>query len=142
ALLAAPILAQSNESDWERIRPPLDQAVRALSKPDRAAILLSFYEKKSLREVGHRLGISEEAAKKRVSRAVDKMRTFLIQRGVTMVGAVLVAVLTEKTVQAAPVALEPIVLKAATAGLSASAVLPQLARETLSAWHWAKVKLV
>ena len=98
SMTAATTRPEDNEADWERLAPHLDQAVAALSEPDRAAILLRFYEKKPLLEVGHRLGIREEAAKKRVSRAVDKLRTFLVQRGVTMGGTVLVAVLTEKTV--------------------------------------------
>jgi len=51
----------------------LDQAVAALSKADRTAILLRFYGKLPLREVGEKLGISDDAAKKRVSRALDRM---------------------------------------------------------------------
>ncbi|HEX4646822.1 MAG TPA: sigma-70 family RNA polymerase sigma factor, partial [Verrucomicrobiae bacterium] len=140
-MIAATTFPKDNEAAWERLAPHLDQAVAALSEPNRAAILLRFYEKKPLHEVGHCLGISEEAAKKRVSRALDKMRSLLAERGLTMGGAALVAVLTEKTTQAAPAMLAPSVLKAAAAGTSASAVLPELARETLGAWRWAKVKL-
>ena len=141
SMTAAATLPEDHDAAWERIAPHLDEAVAALSEPDRAAILLRFYEKKSLQEVGRRLGISEEAAKKRVSRAVDKMKTLLVQRGVSLGGPLLVAVLNGKTVEAAPAALEASVLKAVAAVASASAVLPQLARETLSAWRWAKVKL-
>lgn len=136
------ITANSPDDIWNQLAPHLDQAVAALSKTDRAAILSRFYEKKSLREVGEQLGLSEEAAKKRVSRAVEKMREFLTRRGVVLGGTVLVGVLVEQTVQAAPAALGVTVVKTATAGVSASAVLPQLARETLSAWRWAKVNLV
>jgi len=130
-----------NQIPWEQLRPHLDQSVAALSKSDRAAILLRFYEKKTLREVGEQLGISEDAAKKRVTRAVEKMRGSLTRRGVVLGGAGLVAVLAEQTVQAAPANLAVGVVKAATASVSASAMLPQLARETLSAWHWAHLKL-
>src|SRR5580700_6941969 len=69
--------SQDNQIPWEQLRPHLDQAVAALSKTDRSAILLRFYEKRTLREVGDQLGISEDAAKKRVSRAIEKMRAFL-----------------------------------------------------------------
>ena len=85
--------------------------------------------------------ISEEAAKKRVTRAVEKMRDHLTRRGVVLGGAGLIAILAEQTVQAAPATLAVTVLKASLAGASASAVLPQLARETLNAWRWAKLKL-
>jgi RNA polymerase sigma factor (sigma-70 family) len=141
SMIAATTLPEENEAAWQRLEPHLDQVVAALSEPDRAAILLRFYEKQPLLEVGRRLGISEEAAKKRVSRAVDKMRTLLVRRGVTVGSTVLVAVLAQKTVQAAPAALGTSVLEAAAAGVSVSAVLPQLARETLAAWCWATVKL-
>jgi RNA polymerase sigma factor (sigma-70 family) len=131
-----------NQMLWNQLTPHLDQAVAALSETDRSAILLRFYEKKPLREVGERLGMSEEAAKKRVSRAVEKMREFLTRRGVVLGGAGLIAVLAEQTVQAAPATLAVTVLKASVAGASASAVLPQLARETLNVWRLAKLKLV
>jgi RNA polymerase sigma factor (sigma-70 family) len=134
----------SDEILWQQLSPHLEVAVAALSETDRSAILLRFYEKMSMRKVGERLGISEEAAKKRVSRAVEKMREFLDQRGVKRSGAVLAAVLAEKTVQTAPAALASIVVKISVraASASASAMLPQLARETLRAWRWAKLKLV
>lgn len=141
SMTAVVTLPEDPEAAWERLAPHLDQVVAALSEPDRAAVLLRFYEKKPFHEIGRRLGVSEEAAKKRVSRAVEKMRTLLMQRGVSLGGPALVAILTGKTVEAVPAALEASVLKAAAAGASASAVLPQLARETLSAWRWARVKL-
>jgi RNA polymerase sigma factor (sigma-70 family) len=133
----------ADEILWRQLAPHLDQAVAALSKADRCAILLRFYEKMPLRKVGERLGVSEEAAKKRVSRAVEKMREFLAQHGVKPGGVLLATVLAEKTVQAAPVALAPIVVKISVraAAASAPAMLPQLARETLRAWRWARVKL-
>lgn len=130
-----------NEIPWNQLTPHLDQAVAALSKADRTAILLRFYEQKSLREVGERLGLSEEAARKRVVRATEKMRKFLTRRGVVLGGAGLITLLVEQTVQAAPATLAIGVVKAATASLSASSVLPQLVRDTLHAWRVAKLKL-
>ncbi|HZR16230.1 MAG TPA: sigma-70 family RNA polymerase sigma factor [Verrucomicrobiae bacterium] len=135
-------LPEDNDSAWERLAPHLDEAVAALSQVDRSAVLLRFYEKKPLQEIGEHLGISEEAAKKRVSRAVDRLRDHLLKRGVALGGTVLMSVLVAKNVEAVPVALEAGVLSAISAGASASAVLPQLARETLTAWRWAKIKLV
>ncbi|HTS18905.1 MAG TPA: sigma-70 family RNA polymerase sigma factor [Verrucomicrobiae bacterium] len=131
-----------NEVLWQQLTPHLDQAVAALSKTDRTAILLRFYEKKSLREVGQQLGIREDAAKKRVIRAIEKLRKVLTRRGVVLGGVGLIAVLAEQTVQAAPQTFALSVAQTAAASASASAVLPQLARETLSAWRWAKVNFV
>lgn len=135
-------LPEDNEALWVRVAPHLDQAVAALSETDRAAILLRFYERKTLLETGQRLGLSEEAAKKRVSRAVDKLRTLLGHRGVTPGAVMLVGVLGRNTVHAVPAALASAVLRASVAGVAGSATLPELARETLSAWRQAQIKLV
>jgi RNA polymerase sigma factor (sigma-70 family) len=133
----------TDEILWEQLAPHLDQAVAALSEADRSAILLRFYEKMPLRSVGEKMGVSEDAAKKRVSRAVEKLREYLDRRGVKLSGVALAAVLAEKTVQTASAALAGAVVKVSMAAASASAttMLPQLARETLSACHWAKIKL-
>jgi len=128
---------------WQQLAPHLDVAVAALSEADRSAILLRFYEKAPLRKVGEHLGISEDAAKKRVSRAVERMRDLLAARGVKIGGVVLAGLLAEKTVQAAPAAMAAAAAKIAVAAGSASTavMLPPLARETLRSWHWAKAKL-
>ncbi|MCX6928676.1 MAG: sigma-70 family RNA polymerase sigma factor [Verrucomicrobia bacterium] len=136
--------ADTDEILWQQLAPQLDQAVAALAETDRSAILLRFYERLSLGEVGERLGVTEEAAKKRVSRAVEKLREFLDRRGVKLSGIALTAILAEKTVQTASAALAGTVIKISLAAASASAstMLPHLARETLRAWHLAKLKLV
>ena len=128
---------------WQQLAPHLDLAVSALSESDRSAILLRFYEKAPMRTVGERLGISEEAAKKRVSRAVERMRDFLAARGVKIGAVVLAGLLAENTVLAAPPAMAAAAAKIAVAAGSASTsvMLPPLARETLRAWHWAKARL-
>jgi RNA polymerase sigma factor (sigma-70 family) len=135
--------AQPDESEllWERLVPCLDQAVAALPEADRSAVVLRYYEKRSLLEVGQHLGITEEAAKKRVSRAVEKLRALLIGRGVTLGGAMLAGFLAERTVQAAPAGLAANVLEASLAAAPSSAALPELARGAFSAWRWAKIKL-
>ena len=132
---------QSDDSEvfWQQLTPHLDRAVASLSEVDRSVVLLRFYERKSLSEIGQHLQISEEAAKKRVSRSVDKLREFLTRRGVTLGAAAIGAVLLEKTVQAAPAALASGIVTASTVGTAIW--LPQLARETLDAWRWARIKL-
>jgi RNA polymerase sigma factor (sigma-70 family) len=133
----------TDEFFWQHLAPHLDQAVAALSEADRVAILLRFYERMPLGQVGERMGISEEAARKRVSRALEKLREFLARRGVKLSGVALAAILAEKTVQTASAALATAVVKIslATASASALTILPQLAQETLRAWQWTKIKL-
>src|ERR1043166_726375 len=91
--------------DWNQIEPLLDDALDLLDETDRAAILLRYFENKSLREVGRTLGASDDAAQKRVSRAVERLREFFVKRGVTVAASGLVLVISANSIQAAPVGL-------------------------------------
>jgi RNA polymerase sigma factor (sigma-70 family) len=92
----------TDETDWDGIAPVLDGAIAGLGARDRRAILLRFYERKSHAEVGSALGVSEAAAKVRVSRAIAKLRSILTKHGVTVTAAGLAVVLADSAVQAAP----------------------------------------
>src|SRR5438874_9856713 len=105
---------------WDRVAPALEEAVACLSEKDRQAIMLRFYESKNLAEVGAILGISEEAAKKRVSRAVEKLRTLLSREGVTVSAALLLLLLTSRAIEAAPLGLSLSIAGAATGSSVAS----------------------
>ena len=88
----------------------LDEALACLSDGDRQAVLLRFYEGKSLAEVGEVLGVSEEAAKKRVSRAVDKLRKQFANKGVITGAAFILLLLGRRSAEAAtfaPMVFEP-----------------------------------
>ncbi|MBL9170358.1 MAG: sigma-70 family RNA polymerase sigma factor [Verrucomicrobiales bacterium] len=67
-------LHSEQEDQWEQAEQQLDQALSRLSEIERAAILLRYFEAKSLNEVGEELGCSEEAARKRLDRAIEKLR--------------------------------------------------------------------
>jgi Sigma-70, region 4 len=95
----------ANADNWTRIEPMLDEAMHALDDTDRAAVLLRYFENKSLREVGQTLGTSEDGAQKRVSRAVDRLREFFAKRGVIVGASGFVAIISANAVQAAPVGL-------------------------------------
>jgi RNA polymerase sigma factor (sigma-70 family) len=69
------------EMEWQEARHVLDEAIAQLPQTDRSAILLRFYERKSFNEVGEALGMAEDAARKRVSRAAEKLRAILGSRG-------------------------------------------------------------
>ncbi|MFO1514891.1 MAG: sigma-70 family RNA polymerase sigma factor, partial [Verrucomicrobiota bacterium] len=92
-------------ADWTHIEPLLDDAMSALDETDRAAVLLRYFENKSLREVGAALGTSDDTAQKRVSRAVERLRAFFAKRGVTVGASGLAVALSANAVQAAPVGL-------------------------------------
>ncbi|MCC7375207.1 MAG: sigma-70 family RNA polymerase sigma factor [Verrucomicrobiales bacterium] len=69
---------------WRRAAPLLDEALAAVSPEDRSALLLRYVEQLDLREVGRRLGRTEEAAKKRVSRGLEKVRKLFRRRGLPL----------------------------------------------------------
>jgi RNA polymerase sigma factor (sigma-70 family) len=95
----------ASAAEWTHIEPLLDEAMSALDETDRAAVLLRYFENKSLRDVGQQLGVSDDAAQKRVSRAVERLREFFAKRGVAVGASGLVAIVSVNAVQAAPVGL-------------------------------------
>jgi len=108
-------------ADWIHIEPLLDEAMQALEEADRTAVLLRYFENKSLREVGQTLGTNEDAARKRVSRAVERLREFFAKRGVTLGTSGLVIALSANAVQTSPAGLAvTICTAAALAGTTAA----------------------
>ena len=105
AVVMNELLAAEPDANWEHIAPHLDAALGALSEPDRDAVLLRYFERKSAHEMSQVLGISDEAAQKRVNRAVERLREFFAQRGVTVGASGLAVVITANAVQAAPIGL-------------------------------------
>ena len=98
-------LQSETNTDWQAIRPALDEALDQLNQTDRNALLLRFFEQRSLTEIGSALGTNEDAAGKRVKRALEKLRTVLMRRGITTTGAALSTVISAHAVQLAPAGL-------------------------------------
>jgi hypothetical protein len=93
-------LHSNDEPAWKELAPVLDEAIEELQGPDREAIVLRFFEQRDLRAIGDFLGISDDAAQKRVSRALEKLRHGLTQRGVSLSIAALSALLASSAVAA------------------------------------------
>ncbi len=130
------------EDAWKRISPALDEGLEQLGEADRNAVLLRFFNDKSHRETAAALGISEDAAKKRVTRALDKLRNFFAGRGVTLSATVLASAVAANAVKAATAeVVAGVTAKVAASTSAAVGVLPPLVSQTLSAWRWAKLKL-
>ncbi len=131
----------SSLSIWEELSPLLDEALAALGEKDRQAVLLRFFENKSLAEVGSHLGMGEDTARKRVSRALEKLRRYFSKRGVTSTTAIIAGEIAANSVQAAPVALAKSVTAVAVAkGAAASASTLTLIKGALKIMAWTKQK--
>ncbi len=111
-------LDQEGESVVAEAAPILDESINELGADDRDAILLRFYERRDLRSVGEALGMSENAAQKRVALALQELGTLLQRRGVTLPAAALASGLAAGAVKAAPAGLALSVAGAVLAGVS------------------------
>ena len=102
-----------DNSNFALVAPILDEAIDELGDTDRTAILLRFYEQEEFRSVGAALGSTEDAARMRVTRALEKLQELLVRRGVTTSATALSVALTAHAVQAAPVGLAATIYTAA-----------------------------
>jgi RNA polymerase sigma factor (sigma-70 family) len=128
------------EASWDDVAPLLDEAIADLGATDRHAILLRYFERKDHKEIGHALGATEEAAKKRVTRAVEKIRTFLTRRGVALSVTALGAAVFTHGVQAAPPALSQSIAAALTANSTVTTTTLSLIAKTMKAMFLAKLQ--
>jgi RNA polymerase sigma factor (sigma-70 family) len=123
-----------SESNLAQVAPVLDEAIGQLDAEDRTAILLRFFERKDFRAVGEALGSSEDAARKRVDRALEKLHVLLKHRGATLSAAALGTALATEAVTAAPAGLAGSVaataLASAVAGGGITATLVKLVTMT------------
>jgi RNA polymerase sigma factor (sigma-70 family) len=102
------------EEDWPRLRPVLDAMMHELKEAEREAVLLRYFENRSLTEIASQLGLSEDAARKRAGRALDKLRTLLERRGINAAGT-LASMISANAVQLAPTGLAAAVTSASLA---------------------------
>jgi RNA polymerase sigma factor (sigma-70 family) len=109
------LLSAEPDANWDLIAPHLDAALGELNEPERDAVLLRYFERKSAREMAQVLGTSEDAAQKRVSRALEHLRQSFTKRGLSVGASGLAAVIAANAVEAAPAGL--------AATISTSAIL-------------------
>lgn len=113
---------QISDPDPEQLRPVLDDAIVTLKNDEREAIILRFFEKRSFVEIGTVLRVTEEAARKRVDRALEKLRVTLVRRGVTSTAAALGVALSLSATGVVPTGLAAQVSSAAVAHAAAATV--------------------
>ena len=112
-------LGSEPPTDWDHILPLLDDALDRLGRRDREALLLRFFEQRSLAEIAAALGSSEEAARKRVHRALETVRADLVRRGLATTSSALASALSANAVHVAPTGLGASLTTAALTGKAA-----------------------
>lgn len=125
------LLTSANENSWEDIAPQIDEAVADLSESDRDAILLRYFQGKTAHEMAVALAISDEAAQKRVTRAVERLRELLSTRSLNIGAAGLAVLISANAVQSAPADF--------AAGLAASVLTSAAAIQSVTAVFAGKV---
>jgi len=109
-------LHDDSGANWRQLAPMLDEAITQLGSEDRTAIVLRFFEQRDFRSVGAALGSTQDAARVRVNRALEKLQILLKQRGIALSVGALGSVLTAGAVTAAPAGLAVAISSAALAG--------------------------
>gem|GEM_PF-559902 len=94
--------ASPGEPDWDRLSGVLDAAIDELDEEGRQAVLLRFMDKLSFSQMAEKLSTTEDAARMRVSRALERLRPLLQRRGIASTSAALATALTENAAGAAP----------------------------------------
>ena len=110
------ILNESEPGVWNQIAPLLDEALNYLGEKEHDAVVLRFFDGKELRQVGAAMGTTEDAARMRVNRGVEKLRDFLTKKGVTLSATAITGAVAVNSVQAAPAGLAASITTAALSG--------------------------
>ena len=130
------VLQNYSEADFSQVAPLLDDAINELGEADRTAILLRFFEQQDFCTVGQALGSNEDAARMRVTRALEKLEEFLKRRGVTTSAASLGLVLAANAVQAVPVGLAVTISSAAALAGTTATIAAQ------ASMNWINIKSI
>jgi RNA polymerase sigma factor (sigma-70 family) len=137
-------LQNDPDPHWQKVAPQLDHALGRLSETDRNAVLLRYVQECPVRDVGAALGLGEEAAKKRIARALEKLRRILRRRGTEVSAAAFIAGVARESASAAAAGLAQQISAAAvahaTVGAGLTAGTSALVADVLAAWRWAKIK--
>jgi RNA polymerase sigma factor (sigma-70 family) len=115
--------SSSGEEIWMQLAPLLDDALNQLGETDRAALVLRYFENKTAREIASALRMEEEAAQKRVARALEKLRAIFAKRGVKLAATVIAGTVASNAIKAAPMGLAAKISATAIAGTTTTTVL-------------------
>jgi RNA polymerase sigma factor (sigma-70 family) len=130
------------QTTWDQISPYLEETMLRLRQRDREALILRFYEGRNFGEVAAVMGSTEEAVRKRVNRALDKLRRSFSRRGFSSATGIIAAAISANCVQAAPPALVTSISATATSAARAGTTTLSVAKGALKLMTWAKAKTV
>ena len=142
AYMQSTVQTEEAEAAWQQLAPLLDDAMADLGERDRAAVVLRYFENRPWQEVAALLKVTEDAAQKRVTRALEKLRALFVRRGVALTAALIAGAVSANSVQAAPAALATNVSVIAGKGLATTKTMTALVKTTMKTMTWLKLKFV
>ncbi|MEO5803510.1 MAG: sigma-70 family RNA polymerase sigma factor [Verrucomicrobiota bacterium] len=125
------ILNEPDSDSWKQLAPLLDDAMAQLGETDRAALVLRYFENKSAGEIAGELRMGEEAAQKRVARALEKLRAIFVKQGVTLSVVALGGTIAANSVQAVPAGLTATISAATMKGAAVAISVTTLVNGTI-----------
>ncbi len=84
------------EAIWEEAVPMLDKAIDELPDGQRKVVLMRFFEERSFKDIGMAIGKGEDAGRKRLTKALEKLSKLLKGRGVVLPATAIAAFLTKQ----------------------------------------------
>ncbi len=135
-------LNQPDTDAWAQLAPLLDDAMNELGETDRTVLVLRYFENKTAHEIATALRVEENAAQKRVVRALEKLRTRFVKRGVTLAATVIAGAVAANSVQAAPVGLAVKVSLLTATGAAAGSLTYTIVKGALKIMTWSKIQTV
>ncbi len=143
AYMQSTLRQSDSDPAWQELSPLLDEAMMRLARKEREAIVLRFFKERSLGEVAAALKIREPAAQMRVIRALEKLRSYFLKRGISSTTAIIAGAVSANSVHAAPAGLAKAVSAAALAkGAAASTSTLTLVKGALKIMAWTKTQTV
>ena len=139
-LIQPPAQSGDHEQNWTRIAPLLEDAMAGLGEGDRNTLLLRYFENKSMPEIATTLRLPEATARKRLTRAVERLRKYFIRRGVTLSAGAITGAVSVHSVQAAPASLVATISTTAVKGSVVVASTLTLVKGTIDIMTWMKMK--
>ena len=108
-------------TDWDRMRPVIDDAIDELDESDREMVVLRYFENCPLSTVGAKFALSPDAARMRVNRALEKLHVLLAKRGIASTAGALGSALVAQAEVLAPAGLANAVVTGMAGSAAATA---------------------
>jgi hypothetical protein len=121
------LMDNTTNPDWDKLRPVLDDVLSEIDDGDRDAVLLRFFDARSFADIGTRLRLTENAARMRVSRALDKLNAALAKRGITSTASALAVAVGQQAGAVMPAGLAASITASALSKVSVAGSVAVLA---------------